>query len=128
MAEVQNDLRYAKSHEWVRVEGDLATIGISDYAQSELTDIVYVETPEAGDAFEAGQEFGVVESVKSVSELYSPVTGVVAEINEALEENPELVNESPYDGGWILKVRMDDPSEVKKLLSADDYRKLTEED
>ncbi len=128
MTDTRDDLRYAKSHEWVKVEGDIATIGITDYAQSELTDIVYVETPEVGDAFEAGQEFGVVESVKSVSELYAPVTGQVTEVNETLEDRPELVNESPFDGGWIIKLRMDEPGQHKKLLSAADYRKLTEGD
>lgn len=128
MAETREDLKYAKSHEWARIEGDTATIGITDYAQNELTDIVYVETPDVGDTFEAGQEFGVVESVKSVSELYAPLSGEVIEVNTELEENPELVNESPFDKGWIIKLRLSDPDQANKLLGAQDYQKVTEGD
>lgn len=126
MAEVRDDRKYTKSHEWVKVKGDIATIGITDYAQAELTDIVFVELPKTGDNFETEDEFGVVESVKSVSELYMPVGGEIIEINAELDNAPELVNESPFDQGWLIKVKMDDPDEVEKLLTANAYLSLTE--
>jgi glycine cleavage system H protein len=127
MAEVRDELKYAKSHEWARIDGETATIGITDYAQNELTDIVYVETPEKGTKLEPGQEFGVVESVKSVSELYAPLGGEVVEVNEKLEDNPELINESPFEDGWIIKIKISDPSQADNLLSAADYQKATED-
>jgi glycine cleavage system H protein len=126
MAEVPGELRYAKSHEWVRVEGETATIGITDYAQDELTDIVFVELPKTGASLNAGDEFGVVESVKSVSEIYAPVSGSVLAVNEVLQDRPELVNESPYGDGWLIKIKMTDPKEVDRLLDAKGYRAETE--
>jgi glycine cleavage system H protein len=124
MSSYPEDLKYSKEHEWVKAEGKTAVIGITDYAQDSLGDVVYVEVPPIGKALKALEEFGVVESVKSVSSLYSPVTGRVVERNEALEKQPELVNDSPYDNGWIIKVEMSDPAELTGLLSAADYQKL----
>lgn len=114
-------LRYTKTHEWVRVEGDIAVVGITDHAQQELTDIVYVEPPNVGDTLEAGKACAVVESVKTASDIYAPVSGEVIEVNTALANAPELVNKDPYGQGWFFKVRMSDPSQVDDLLSADDY-------
>ena len=124
MSSYPEDLKYSKEHEWVKAEGKTAVIGITDYAQDSLGDVVYVEVPPIGKALKALEEFGVVESVKSVSSLYSPVSGRVVERNEALEKQPELVNDSPYDNGWIIKVEMSDPTELNGLLSAADYQKL----
>jgi glycine cleavage system H protein len=118
------NLKYSKEHEWVRADGKIAAIGITDYAQDSLGDVVYAEVPPVGKEFAAGQEFGVVESVKSVSSLYCPVSGKVVERNEALEKKPELVNDSPYENGWIIKVEMANPAELNGLLSAVDYQKL----
>ena len=118
------NLKYSKEHEWVKADGKVAVIGITDYAQDSLGDVVYVEVPPVGKEFAAGQEFGVVESVKSVSSLYCPVAGKVVEKNEALEKKPELVNDSPYENGWIIKVEMANPSDLNGLLSAADYQKL----
>ncbi len=126
MSEVRDNLRYAKSHEWVRLDGDVATIGITDYAQHELTDIVFVDLPKVGARFKAEAEFGVVESVKSVSELYAPVSGEVLAVNEDLEDAPELVNESPFDEGWLIKLKVTDKNETKKLLDAKAYQKVTD--
>lgn len=128
MAEVRENLKYSKSHEWVRVEDGVATIGISDYAQAELTDIVYVELPKVGDDLEVDDEFGVVESVKSVSELLMPVSGEVIEVNSELEDSPEIVNESPYDKGWMIKVKMDEgwEDEVEELLTPNAYLSQTD--
>ena len=122
---IPENLKYSKEHEWVRVEGDIAVIGITDFAQSELGDIVFVETPQAGKAVKAGETFGVAESVKTVSDLYSPVSGEVVEANPALEDQPELVNSNPFEEGWIIKVKMENPGELESLLSPNDYRKLT---
>jgi glycine cleavage system H protein len=124
MPSYSEGLKYSKEHEWVKVEGKIATIGITDYAQDSLGDVVYVEVPPLGKALKAMDEFGVVESVKSVSSLYCPVSGRVVERNEALEKQPELVNDSPYENGWIIKVEMSDPAELNGLLSASDYQKL----
>ena len=124
MSSYPETLKYSKEHEWVKAEGKTAVIGITDYAQDSLGDVVYVEVPPIGKALKALEEFGVVESVKSVSSLYSPVSGRVVERNEALEKQPELVNDSPYDNGWIIKVEMSDPTELNGLLSAADYQKL----
>ena len=122
---VPGDLQYTKSHEWVRVEGDVATVGITDHAQDELGDVVFVELPEQGATLEAGDSFGAVESVKAVSDLYAPVGGEVVEVNSALEDSPEKINEDPYGEGWILKLQVSGEGD---LLSAADYEKLLEEE
>ncbi len=122
---VPEELEYTRSHEWVRTEDDTATIGITDYAQEELGDIVYVELPEQGDSLNAGDSFGSIESVKAVSDLYTPVGGEVVEVNEALNDSPEKINEDPYGDGWIVKLRV---SEEGDLLSASDYEQLLEEE
>ena len=122
---VPEDLQYTKSHEWVRTEGDTVTIGITDHAQEELGDIVFVELPEEGATFDVGDAFGTVESVKAVSDLYAPVGGEVVEINEALNDTPEMINEDPYGDGWIVKLRVSDEGD---LLSASDYEQLLEEE
>ena len=124
--DVPEELQYTKSHEWVRTEDDTATIGITDHAQEELGDIVYIELPEQGVTFEAGDSFGTVESVKAVSDLYTPVGGEVVEVNEALGDSPEKINEDPYGEGWILKVRVSD--EGAGLLSASEYEQFLEEE
>lgn len=115
------DLKYTKSHEWVRVEGDIATIGITDHAQSELGDIVYVDLPTPGRALRTGDSFGSVESVKTVSDVYAPVGGEVAEVNPALGGQAELLNSDPYGDGWLVKIRLSDASEADGLLSAEAY-------
>ena len=125
MAQIKDDRLYAESHEWVKVDGDIATIGISDYAQHALGDIVYVDMPEVGDEVTAGEEFGAVESVKAASDLISPVSGEVIEINEALEDAPELLNEDAY-ANWIMKVRVNDPGEVNELMGAEEYSSICE--
>jgi glycine cleavage system H protein len=122
---VPGDLQYTKSHEWVRVEDGVATIGITDHAQDELGDVVFVELPEQGATLAPGDSFGAVESVKAVSDLYAPVGGEVVEVNGALEDSPEKINEDPYGEGWILKLRISDEGD---LLSAPDYEKLLEEE
>jgi glycine cleavage system H protein len=116
-----NNFRYTKEHEWVLVEGDSGTIGITFHAQKELGDIVYVDLPKVGVKVEAGQSFGSVESVKAVSDIYSPVTGEVAEINTALAEAPEKLNEDPHGAAWLMKVKLADPSQAASLMSAADY-------
>ncbi|MDE6812046.1 MAG: glycine cleavage system protein GcvH [Muribaculaceae bacterium] len=126
MSKILDDLRYADSHEWVKLEGDIATVGITDYAQHALGSIVYVDMPEEGDEVTAGEEFGAVESVKAASDLISPVTGEVVEINTALEDSPELVNEDAF-ANWIMKVKISDPSEIEGLLDAAAYAKICEE-
>jgi len=118
---VPKNLKYAKTHEWVRVEGDIAVIGITDHAQNELTDVVYVETPAVGAHLEAGKECAVVESVKAASDIYAPVSGDVVAVNEELSSAPELLNQDPYGKGWMFKVKMSDPGELSELLSPDDY-------
>jgi len=115
------DLRYDKEHEWVRVEGDTAFIGISDFAQDQLGEVVYVDLPSAGDELVAGETFGEIESVKSVSELYAPVSGTVVEVNDDLDGSPEVINADPYGAGWMIKVALGDPSELDGLMSADEY-------
>ena len=124
---VPTDLRYTKEHEWVRVEGDLATIGVTQYAADQLGDVVFVDLPEAGRSVEQFGTFGVVESVKAVSDLFAPLSGDVVEANAALATQPELVNREPYGGGWMLKVRVADPAQVDELLDAGAYDKLTSE-
>jgi glycine cleavage system H protein len=119
---VPDDLKYAESHEWIRVDGDTGTVGITDHAQNELTDIVYVDPPQVGASVTAGQAAAVVESVKAASDIYSPVDGEVIEINESLAAEPALVNTSPYEDGWLYKVRLSNPSQLEALKSPDDYR------
>jgi len=121
-----DDLRFAKTHEWVAVEGDIATVGISDFAVKLLTDIVYLSLPAVGKKFSPGESIGEIESVKAVSEIYAPVQGEVTAINEALPDNLALLNDSPYDKAWILKFRMADPSQVNSLLSHAEYLKHCE--
>jgi len=121
MSTVPKNLRYAKSHEWARVEGQEATIGISDYAQDELTDVVYVELPEVGDAVRQGESFAIVESVKAASDVLAPVSGTVTAVNEALIDTPELVNESPYEDGWFIRVELADEDAAADLMDADAY-------
>lgn len=116
------DLKYTKDHEWVKVDGDIATVGISDFAQSELGDIVYVEVETLDDELDIEEVFGTVEAVKTVSDLFMPVSGKIIEFNENLEDQPELVNEKPYDEGWIIKIKLNDPDQVSSLLSLDDYK------
>jgi len=115
------ELKYDKEHEWVRVEGDIAVIGISDFAQDQLGEVVYIDLPSAGDSVTAGETFGEIESVKSVSELYAPVTGEIVKVNDALSDTPETVNQDPYGEGWMIEVRMDDPSQPDGLMSAEEY-------
>ncbi|MFD1215992.1 MULTISPECIES: glycine cleavage system protein GcvH [Microbulbifer] len=129
MSEIRSELKYASSHEWARLEDDgTVTIGISDHAQDALGDVVFVETPEVGTTLSAGDEAGVVESVKAASDIYAPISGEVVAVNEALEDEPETVNSSPYDDGWFFRVKPSDESELDKLLDADAYRAEAEED
>ena len=121
---VPEELKYTKDHEWVKIEGDIATIGITDFAQSELGDIVYVEVETLDDTLEADAVFGTVEAVKTVSDLFMPLTGEVIAFNEALEDTPETVNEDPYGEGWMIKIKLTDPLAIKDLLDAADYTKL----
>jgi len=120
---VPNDLKYTNDHEWVKIEGDVATIGITDFAQGELGDIVYVEVETVGESIEKEEVFGTVEAVKTVSDLFMPMDGEIIEFNEMLETNPEKVNEDPYGNGWMIKVKID-PSEDAGLLDADEYAEL----
>ncbi len=122
MSKVPADLKYAKSHEWVRVAGDIATIGITDHAQHELTDIVFVEIPTVGDKVKAGEACAVVESVKTASDIYSPVSGEVVAANKPVADDPALVNSEPYDGGWLFKVKLSNAAELSALLSPDGYK------
>ncbi|AVP36565.1 glycine cleavage system protein GcvH [Staphylococcus felis] len=121
---VPNELKYSKEHEWVKVDGNVALIGITDFAQSELGDIVFVELPEVDDEVSEGETFGSVESVKTVSELYSPVSGKIIEVNEDLEDEPEAVNESPYEKAWMVKVELSDESELDALMDAAAYEEM----
>ncbi len=118
---------YTKDHEWVLIQGDVATVGITDYAQHELGDVVYVDLPEVGDSFEANEPFGSVESVKAVSEIFCPIGGEVTEVNAKLEETPELVNESPHQNAWMIKLRVSNADELKELLSAEEYEEYLQE-
>jgi glycine cleavage system H protein len=125
MANVPEDLHYSKDHEWVRVEGGQAIIGITDYAQNSLGDVVYVELPKADDEFAANESFGSVESVKAVSEVFTPVAGAVVAINQSLGDEPEKVNSDPYGEGWMIRVAMSNPNEVDSLLTAAEYEDFT---
>jgi len=120
--EFPEELKYTAEHEWVMVEGDLAVVGISDFAQDSLGDVVFVELPDVGTVVTAGKAFGVVESVKAVSDVYAPVSGTVEEINEELPEAPEIINTSPYGDGWMIKIRMTDPGELDGLMDAAAYQ------
>lgn len=121
MVNVPEDLHYSKDHEWIRVEGNMGVIGITDYAQNSLGDVVYVELPKPGDSCEANEAFGSVESVKAVSEIFAPVSGEVVEVNEALQDDPEKVNTDPYGTAWMIKIRMSNPGQVDSLLTAAEY-------
>jgi glycine cleavage system H protein len=125
MSNVPENLHYSKDHEWVRVDGDIAIIGITDYAQNSLGDVVYVELPKPGEDFSANEPFGSVESVKAVSEMFTPVSGSVVEINETLSDEPEKVNSDPYGDGWMIRLRMATPGEVDSLLTAAEYEDFT---
>ncbi len=122
--EIPLDLLYTKEHEWVSVNDNIATVGITDYAQGELGDIVFVELPKVGDETRQMEPFGTIEAVKAVSELYAPVTGKVVEVNEELQDSPELINQDPYGKGWMIKVELSQPEELDKLLSPKDYEQL----
>ena len=121
---IPSDLLYSNDHEWVKLDEDIATIGITDFAQQELGDIVYIEIETVGDNLQKEQVFGTVEAVKTVSDLFMPISGEVLEFNTALEDTPETVNNEPYDSGWIIKIKIDDPSQLKNLLSAEQYKQL----
>jgi glycine cleavage system H protein len=121
------DNLYSKDHEWILVQDNVGTIGITDYAQHELGDVVYVDLPEVGDTFEANEPFGSVESVKAVSEVFCPVSGEVTEVNSKLEEKPELINQSPHQNAWMIKIRITNPEELKELLSAEEYEEYLQE-
>ncbi len=122
MSNVPSDLKYAKSHEWVRVAGDVATVGISDHAQHELTDIVFVELPSVGRQVKAGEACAVVESVKTASDIYSPVSGEVTKVNQAAADDPALVNREPFAGGWFYKIKLSAPAELNSLLTPEAYK------
>lgn len=122
--EIKPELKYTKDHEWISIDGEIATIGITDYAQGELGDIVYVEIESLGEELSKEEIFGSVEAVKTVSDLFIPVSGEITEMNENLEDNPELINDDPYGDGWIIKMKISDISELASLLSADDYKDL----
>jgi len=125
MANIPDDLHYSKDHEWVRVDGNVAIVGITDYAQDSLGDVVYVELPKVGDDFAANESFGSVESVKAVSEVFSPVSGEIVGTNEALADTPEKVNQDPYGEGWMIRVQMSNPGEVDSMLTAAEYEDFT---
>jgi glycine cleavage system H protein len=122
MSSIRDDIRYTQDHEWIQSSGAIGTVGITDFAQESLGDVTYVELPSVGAQFKKGDAFGVVESVKAASDLYMPVSGTVMEVNEALSSHPELLNREPYDGGWLLKLKLDEPSQVDELLSPAAYR------
>lgn len=124
--EIRKDLKYTNSHEWIKIKKDIAIVGITDHAQSELTDIVFAELPNIGKKVQKGEELCVVESVKSVSEIYSPITGEIIKINKKLEESPEIINEDPYDEGWLVELSIKDIKEIDDLLSPEEYKKIIE--
>lgn len=121
---IPTELRYTKDHEWVKLEGDVAVIGITDFAQGELGDIVYVEVETVGETLEAEEVFGTVEAVKTVSDLFLPLSGEVLDLNDAIEDTPEIVNEDPYGAGWMIKVKVSDTDQFESLLSAEEYKNL----
>jgi len=123
--EIRPDLKYTQTHEWLKIKGKTALVGITDHAQAELTDIVFVELPTIGKQVKKGEELCVVESVKSVSEIYAPVTGTVVQVNKKLEDTPDTINKKPYDDGWLVEIEIKQNTEINALLSADDYKKIT---
>lgn len=125
--EFPEDLKYTREHEWVSIDGSVATIGITDHAQEQLGDVVFVELPSVGDRVEKADAFGVVESTKAVSDVYAPVSGEVTEVNDDLPDNPELLNEDPYGDGWMVKITLGDKADLDDLMTADEYRKFIEE-
>ena len=121
---IPKDLKYTKDHEWAKLDGDVVTVGITDYAQGELGDVVYVELPEVGSEIEVEESFGTIEAVKAVADLFSPVSGEIVEVNaDRLEETPETINSDPYGDGWMVKIKLSDPSQYDSLMSAEDYEK-----
>ena len=124
--DIPADLKYTQDHEWIRVDGNTATVGVTDFAQGELGDVVFVEIETEGEELDKGETFGTVEAVKTVSDLFMPVGGKVVEVNEALADEPELVNKDPYGNGWMVKIQIADEGELEELLSADDYQKMIE--
>jgi len=127
MSEVREGLRYSKDHEWVKVEDGKAKVGISDHAQHQLTDLAFIQLPTVGQKVKAGEVLGIVESVKNTADVYSPVSGEVIEVNTPLEDDPQVINKSPYDQGWIAVIRMEDPNEAMSLMDAATYRKFIEQ-
>ncbi len=125
--ELPEDLKYTREHEWVSIDGSVATIGITDHAQEQLGDVVFVEPPSLGDRVEKADAFGVVESTKAVSDVYAPLSGEVTEVNDDLPDNPELINEDPYGDGWMVKITLGDKADLEDLMTADEYRKFIEE-
>ncbi len=121
---IPENLKYTKDHEWIRVEGNAGYIGITEYAQGELGDVIFVELPAIGKKFQHGEIFGTIEAVKTVSDLYSPIGGEIMEVNKAVQETPEIVNKDPYGKGWMVKIKIDNPKELETLLSADGYKKI----
>ena len=128
MMNAPDDLRYTDRHEWIRLEGGVGAIGVTDYAQDALSDVTFVEAPEMNRSFAADEEMGAIESCKAASAFYAPVAGKVVEVNEALQDNPALVNREPYAAGWIVKIAVDDPARVDALLTAEEYRQLAEKE
>ncbi len=128
MAEIKSGLHYTKSHEWVKVDGDTVTMGVTDFAQSELGDITYLELPEAGDSVSKSEPLGVIESVKAASDIYSPVSGEIVEANDQAIDAPESVNSSPYDDAWLVKIKLSDTSELDELMDSATYEKFVEEE
>ena len=128
MSNVPSELKFLSSHEWVSVDGDVATVGVSDHAQELLGDLVFVELPEVGNTVSAGDSVAVIESVKAASDTYAPVSGEIVEVNEELEDSPERINDDPYGDGWMYRVKMDDAAEVNDLLGADDYSNSIEDE
>ena len=118
------DIKFTDDHEWIKIDHNIVTIGITDFAQSELGDIIYVEFPDIGTKFDNKDSIGTLEAVKTVADIFAPLSGLITEINEALEDNPELINESPYENGWIIKMKIEDIEDYGKLLNADEYKKL----
>lgn len=123
---IPEDLKYTQEHEWVKVDGDIATIGITDYAQGELSDIVYLELPEVGKTLQKGDVITTLEAVKTVADVYTPVSGEIVEVNEKLSEQPGIINEDPYGEGWIVKIKLSNPDELGELLTAEDYKNIVE--
>lgn len=127
MSEVRDGLRYSKDHEWVKVEGGNARVGISDHAQHQLTELAFIQLPKVGQKISKGEVLGIVESVKNTADVYCPVSGVVVEVNAPLEDDPQVINKSPFDNGWIAVIKMDDPNQVKELMDAAAYKKFASE-